>query len=144
MASPQPEAVVNASHGDGIRRSIAESKAFCSSAEMDLPSGKYKITLEAASGVPQNREFDVAAGQDLGPAGRSARRPAPVRFTGTRILLVHRKARDRRQLSCLIHDQPALLAGRPKCSAKLAGLLPDVLYLVLRPQARERDIVRGP
>jgi hypothetical protein len=43
------------------------------SPEIDLPPGKYKVTLEVASGATQNREFEVAADETwgllVGPVG---------------------------------------------------------------------------
>lgn len=34
--------------------------------EIELPPGKYKVALKPASGAPQNREFEVAAGETWG------------------------------------------------------------------------------
>jgi hypothetical protein len=43
------------------------------SQEINLPRGKYKVSLKIASGAAQNREFEVAAGETwalvAGPAG---------------------------------------------------------------------------
>ena len=43
------------------------------SQEIDLPPGKYKVSLKVASGAAQNREFEVAADETwgllVGPAG---------------------------------------------------------------------------
>jgi len=43
------------------------------SPEIDLPPGKYKVTLEVASSVAQSRELEVAADETwallVGPAG---------------------------------------------------------------------------
>jgi hypothetical protein len=43
------------------------------SPEINLPPGKYKVTLKVASGAAQNREFEVVAGETwgllVGPAG---------------------------------------------------------------------------
>ena len=36
------------------------------SPEIELPPGKYKVTLKAASGAAQAREFEVAAGETSG------------------------------------------------------------------------------
>ena len=36
------------------------------SPEIDLPPGKYKVTLKLASGAAQNREFEVAADETWG------------------------------------------------------------------------------
>ena len=50
------------------------------SPQIDLPPGKYKVTLKMASGAAQNRELEVAAGETwgllVGPAGV----PLPVRL----------------------------------------------------------------
>jgi len=50
------------------------------SAEIDLPPGRYKVTLKVASGAAQNREFEVAADETwgllVGPDGV----PLPVRL----------------------------------------------------------------
>jgi len=41
--------------------------------EIDLPPGKYKVTLKVASSAAQNREFEVAADETwsllVGPGG---------------------------------------------------------------------------
>ena len=41
--------------------------------ELDLPPGKYNVTLRVANGAAQNREFEVAADETwgllVGPAG---------------------------------------------------------------------------
>ena len=41
--------------------------------EIDLPPGKYKVTLKIASGAAENREFEVTANETwgllVGPAG---------------------------------------------------------------------------
>ena len=43
------------------------------SPEIDLPPGKFKLTLKVASGVARDREFEVAANETwgllVGPAG---------------------------------------------------------------------------
>jgi hypothetical protein len=43
------------------------------SPRIDLPPGKFKVTLEVANGAAQNREFEVAADETwgllVGPAG---------------------------------------------------------------------------
>jgi len=43
------------------------------SPEINLPPGKYQVTLKIASGAAQNREFEVVAGETwgllVGPAG---------------------------------------------------------------------------
>jgi hypothetical protein len=50
------------------------------SPEINLPPGKYKVTLKVASGAAQNREFEVAADETwallVGPAGV----PLPLRL----------------------------------------------------------------
>jgi hypothetical protein len=41
--------------------------------EIDLPAGKFKVTLKVASGAAEDREFEVAADETwgllVGPAG---------------------------------------------------------------------------
>ena len=46
------------------------------SPEIDLPPGKYKVTLKVASSVAQNREFEVGADETWG------RRAAAHRYEG--------------------------------------------------------------
>jgi len=45
----------------------------CDSPGIDLPPGKFKVTLKVASGAAQDREFEVAADETwgllVGPAG---------------------------------------------------------------------------
>lgn len=48
------------------------------SAEINLPPGKYKVTLKVASGAAQNREFDVAADETWGLLAGPAGVPLPV------------------------------------------------------------------
>ena len=48
------------------------------SAEIDLPPGKYKVTLKVASGAAQNREFEVAADETWGLVAGPAGVPLPL------------------------------------------------------------------
>jgi hypothetical protein len=52
---------------------LAAEAKLAKSPQIDLPPGKYKITLQVASGAAQSREFEVAAGEAwgllVGPAG---------------------------------------------------------------------------
>ena len=52
---------------------LAAQAKLRESPQIDLPPGKYKITLQVASGATQNREFEVVAGEAwellVGPAG---------------------------------------------------------------------------
>ena len=46
--------------------------------QIDLPPGKYKVTLKVASGAAQNRQFEVAADETWGLLVGSAGVPLPV------------------------------------------------------------------
>ncbi|MBX9646624.1 MAG: hypothetical protein K2X57_06165 [Xanthobacteraceae bacterium] len=46
--------------------------------EIDLPPGKYKVTLKVAGGAAQNREFEVAADETWGLLASSAGVPIPL------------------------------------------------------------------
>jgi hypothetical protein len=48
------------------------------SREIDLPPGKYKVTLKVASGAAQNREFEVAADETWGLLAGANGVPLPV------------------------------------------------------------------
>jgi hypothetical protein len=48
------------------------------SPEIDLPPGRYKVTLKVASGAVQNREFEVAADETWGLLVGAAGVPLPV------------------------------------------------------------------
>jgi hypothetical protein len=48
------------------------------SPEIDLPPGKYKVTLKVASGAAQNQEFEAAAGETWGPVTGPAGVPLSV------------------------------------------------------------------
>jgi hypothetical protein len=48
------------------------------SREIDLPPGKYKVTLKVASGAAQNREFEVVADETWGLLVGAAGVPIPV------------------------------------------------------------------
>jgi len=48
------------------------------SQEIDLPPGKYKVTLKIASGAAQNHEFEVAAGETWGLLAGPDGVPLPV------------------------------------------------------------------
>jgi hypothetical protein len=50
------------------------------SPEIDLPPGKFKVTLKVASGAAQNREFEVAADETWGLLVGPAAVPLPVRL----------------------------------------------------------------
>jgi hypothetical protein len=64
--------------GDTLANSGDAAVKLPDSQKIDLPPGKYKVTLTVASGAAQNREFEVAAGETggllVGPAGA----PLPV------------------------------------------------------------------
>jgi hypothetical protein len=74
------EAVININEqtltlasGAGHDLTDAAGRKSPDSREIDLPPGKYKVTLKVASGAAQNREFEVAADETwgllVGPAG---------------------------------------------------------------------------
>jgi hypothetical protein len=48
------------------------------SQEINLPPGKYKVSLKIASGAPQNREFEVAADETWGLVAGPAGVPIPL------------------------------------------------------------------
>jgi hypothetical protein len=48
------------------------------SQEINLPPGKYKVSLKIASGAAQNREFEVAAGETWGLVAGPAGVPLPL------------------------------------------------------------------
>jgi hypothetical protein len=50
------------------------------SQEINLPPGKYKISIKLASGAAQNREFDLAADETWGLVAGQAGVPLPLRF----------------------------------------------------------------
>jgi hypothetical protein len=50
------------------------------SQEINLPPGKYKVTLNLASGAAQNREFEVAADETWGLLAGPAGVPLPLRL----------------------------------------------------------------
>ena len=50
------------------------------SQEIDLPPGKYKVSLKLASGAVQNREFEVAADESWGLVAGPAGVPLPLRL----------------------------------------------------------------
>jgi hypothetical protein len=66
--------------GEELANSAEAGRKLPDSQKIDLLPGKYKVTLEMASGAAQNREFEVAAGETwgllVGPAGA----PLPVRL----------------------------------------------------------------
>ena len=48
--------------------------------EINLPPGKYKISLKLASGAAQNREFELAADETWGLVAGQAGVPLPLRI----------------------------------------------------------------
>jgi hypothetical protein len=48
------------------------------SQEINLPPGKYKVSLKIASGAAQNREFEVAADETWGLVAGPAGVPLPL------------------------------------------------------------------
>jgi hypothetical protein len=52
---------------------LAARAGLPDSPEIDLPPGKFKVTLKVASGAAEDREFEVAADETwgllVGPAG---------------------------------------------------------------------------
>lgn len=50
------------------------------SPEINLPPGKYKVTLKVASGAAQDRQFEVAADETWGLLAGPAGAPLPVRL----------------------------------------------------------------
>ena len=48
------------------------------SQEINLPPGKYKVTLKLASGAAQNREFELAADETWGLLAGPAGVPLPL------------------------------------------------------------------
>lgn len=50
------------------------------SQEINLPPGKYKVSLKIASGAAQNREFEVAANETWGLVAGPAGIPLPLRL----------------------------------------------------------------
>jgi hypothetical protein len=64
--------------GDKLANSADAAVKLPDSQKIDLPPGRYKVTLKMASGAAQNRELEVAAGETwgllIGPAGA----PLPV------------------------------------------------------------------
>ena len=48
------------------------------SQEINLPPGKYKVSLKLASGAAQNREFELAADQTWGLLAGPAGVPLPL------------------------------------------------------------------
>jgi hypothetical protein len=52
--------------GNDLAYSADEASKLPDSQKLDLPPGKYRVTLKVASGAAQNREFEVAAGETWG------------------------------------------------------------------------------
>ena len=50
------------------------------SQEIDLPPGKYKVSIKLASGAAQNRELELAADETWGLVAGQAGVPLPLRF----------------------------------------------------------------
>jgi len=48
--------------------------------EINLPPGKYKVSLKLASGAAQNREFELAADETWGLVAGRAGVPLPLRI----------------------------------------------------------------
>ena len=59
---------------------LATGRKSPESREIDLPAGKYKVSLKIASGVAQNREFEVAADEIWGLVAGPAGVPLPLRL----------------------------------------------------------------
>jgi len=64
--------------GDDLAHSAAEARKLPDSQKIDLPPGKYKVTLKVASGAAQDRELEVAAGETWGLLVGQAGIPLPV------------------------------------------------------------------
>lgn len=52
--------------GADLTDSAEDAAKVPDSQRIDLPPGRYKVTLKAASGAPQHREFEVAANETWG------------------------------------------------------------------------------
>ncbi|KJC60654.1 hypothetical protein UP10_11895 [Bradyrhizobium sp. LTSPM299] len=67
------EQTIKLAAGTELTDDTATGRKSPESPEINLPPGKYKVSLKIASGVAQNREFEVAAdetwGLVVGPAG---------------------------------------------------------------------------
>ncbi|WP_156164769.1 hypothetical protein [Bradyrhizobium sp. LTSP885] len=67
------EQTIELAAGAELTDDTATGRKSPESQEINLPPGKYKVSLKIASGVAQNREFEVAAdetwGLVVGPAG---------------------------------------------------------------------------
>ena len=50
------------------------------SQEVNLPPGKYKVSIQLASGATQDREFDLAADETWALVAGHAAAPLPLRF----------------------------------------------------------------
>jgi hypothetical protein len=66
-----------AAHAELADAPVAGRKST-DSREIDLPPGKYKVTLKVASGAAQNREFEVAADETWGLVVGAAGVPLPL------------------------------------------------------------------
>jgi hypothetical protein len=64
--------------GDKLANSADDAVELPDSQKIDLPPGKYKVTLKVASGAAQNRELEVAANETWGLLVGSAGVALPV------------------------------------------------------------------
>jgi hypothetical protein len=64
--------------GDDLADSAADARKLPDSQKIDLPPGKYKVTLKVARGAAQNRAFEVAADETWGLLAGPAGVPLPV------------------------------------------------------------------
>jgi hypothetical protein len=64
--------------GHDLAYSADEARKLPERQQIDLPPGKYKVTLKVASGAAQDREFEVAAGETWGLLVGQAGMPLPV------------------------------------------------------------------
>ncbi|MGW1422140.1 hypothetical protein ACWAT4_18715 [Bradyrhizobium manausense] len=66
--------------GEDLMDSDAEAGELPLSQKLDLPPGKYKVTLKVDGSVPQSREFDVAANETWGLLAGPDGAPLPMRL----------------------------------------------------------------
>jgi len=64
----------------GLKATADPETARKDGPEINLPPGKYRVTLKVASGAVQNREFELAAGETWGLLAGQAGIPLPLQI----------------------------------------------------------------